>query len=119
MTGGGSHELDISTDEAIKLTAPVVKADPGYFRLTFWGQDDGRGWVDRQPVVAWRIMPQGAAPVTPIDEEPNPEPPNRAILYPDGKVLIPFDCQFRSEGEWRTYVEKAHKEELAKANAAE
>jgi hypothetical protein len=40
MKGEGAHRLVGHMDEIIRSTCPIIKADSGYFRLTFWGRVD-------------------------------------------------------------------------------
>ena len=58
MKSGNSHLLGYgrTIEAAMRSTQPVVKADAGYFKLTFHA-GAGDHFVDRQPVVAWRVTP--------------------------------------------------------------
>jgi hypothetical protein len=50
---------------------PVIATAPGYTLLVYNGGennfDDGTDWVTREPIVAWRIINDQAAPITPED----------------------------------------------------
>src|ERR1700733_1493968 len=88
-----------SVEHVLERLRPVVKADPGYTLLLFWGCDGGEteeDFVSRAPIVAWRISGNNSEPVTPADHVFDDEQPY-AILYPDGRAAHPYAATWRSE----------------------
>jgi hypothetical protein len=81
-------------------------ASPGFTLLRFFGPvgvrgpdgrrlpDAGEGdpYVEKMPIVAWRIDESHAVPVTPDDDDDNLV--GSGVLLPDGKVVVPFDATF-------------------------
>ena len=109
MRGGGARRLLHSDiDDAAEMTLPTVKADPGYFLLTFWthGAEDGSAFITRQPIVAWRVGRHEAKPITPESRRGVHAP--SAVLYPDGSVHTPGGDAYVDEAEWKAEL-KAEK----------
>ena len=97
---------------------PVVAAAPGYVRLRYFeaGGDDGGPWVDRMPVVAWRIAEDVALPVTP--DEDRDDALRSGVLLPDGRVVQPFMQTFPDEGAWREEMARQVKGQRKASTAA-
>ena len=102
-----------SVDEIERMLLPVVAAAPGYMRLRYW-EDGAAVWVERMPVVAWRIDSDRALPVTPEQDEDAVLV--SGVLLPDGRVVMPGLQTFADEGAWRAAMDeqaKAHKPKSA------
>jgi hypothetical protein len=113
---GGYATLSMDKAEIENALLPVVTALPGYVRLCYYadGGDDGGPWVDRMPIVAWRIAEDIALPVTP--DEDKDDTLRSGVLLPDGRVVQPFMQTFPDEDAWRGEMDRQAK---AQRKAAE
>jgi hypothetical protein len=79
---------------------PVVAAEPGYSQLAYFTSEDG-SFVNRQPIVAWRIEDDCAIPVTCETDSDAHNCVGAATLMPDGRVVWPYVQTFKDEAAWR------------------
>ncbi|EJU12393.1 hypothetical protein LH128_14027 [Sphingomonas sp. LH128] len=91
--GGAPVEIYDTQIEAIKRAGQAfVPAQDGFFVLGYYHSDDLENlepWIDRTPILAWRMGEYGPDPVT-LDEMYNEDlRTHHAILRPDGKVMSP------------------------------
>jgi hypothetical protein len=107
LTDGTFVELSAKQD-IDRLLAPVVAATPGFIRLRYYadGGGDGTAWVERLPIVAWRVCRLETYPVVPGDTLDGSGCDGEALLLPDGQVLEPFVGRAASEKEWLAEMEK-------------
>jgi hypothetical protein len=116
-------ELAHNMSEIEYLLLPVVAAQPGFTELRFFANEEGSPWVERLPIVAWRVDEEMALPVTPDnDASDDLSYVGNGILLPDGTVLQPFIQKFPNEDEWTEAMIKLHEQRLTykkekKANA--
>ena len=104
-----------------KLMLPVVAAAPGFTLLRFFGPvgvrgpngerlphaGEGDAYVERMPIVAWRIDETHAVPVTSDDDDGRiSNLIGSGVLLPDGQVVVPFDATFDNEEAWRTEMSR-------------
>ena len=101
----GIEIYDYVQSELTNESTSVVKAEPGFEALTYWGNDlddedpDG-GAIERQPVLAWKItLGDGILPVV-LDEESVGRRMSWAILEPSGVVRVPGDSVYESIDAW-------------------
>ena len=80
---------------------------PVYFVVNC-GEDEGKPWISRHQVVAWRIDDDRAIPVTPREDEFGC---CDMVLAPDGNVTVPYDRVFDSEAEWAAEITSRRAEE--------
>jgi hypothetical protein len=110
---GKAHEWS-APELAIRRGTAVVPAAPGFYRLELWEDEEGVFEVERQPVIAWRILeadlysdPSGGAdPICPEDACGA-----WVLLLPDGQVLQLGDRAWKTEAEWREFEEKKRRAE--------
>jgi len=94
----------------------TVAALPGWEALFFHCAEDApalNGWVQREPVVAWRISGSHALAVT-VDPDNVP----LTLLRPNGTVTNPYDQDWDDLDAWLEHVRKTHDAER-KPKAAE
>lgn len=80
---------------------PVVAAYPGFTLLVYYRDDDNPEWINRSPVIAWKIDTSTGDYHTPMSLDP---PASNAIgsgvLCPDGQVVDIGSCGYKSEDDW-------------------
>ena len=96
---------DIDVIERVLL--PVIAAAPGYVRLCHYDFDDGQApFVERIPVVAWRIGDRRAFPVTVDNDNDDLSGVDTSVLLPDGRVVSASGDIFADEAAWMAAMEK-------------
>jgi hypothetical protein len=116
LKDGKDVTLQGDLDEIRRLLLPVVAASPGFTLLRFFGPvgvrepdgqrlpDAGEGdpYIEKMPIVAWRIDESHAVPVTPNDSDDDriSNLIGAGVLLPDGQVVMPFDARFDNEEAW-------------------
>jgi hypothetical protein len=121
MRGGETRRLDdgLTMEDVVRSTQQVIKADAGYFKLTFYSaeNEEGEHFIDRQPIVAWRVTPFGLEPLTPDDDgETYRADRVCGVLYPDGRVNVASDRSYGTEAAW-VAENVAHKRAVAASKA--
>ena len=111
LRNGEVREISGDLDKIRKSLLPVVPAAPGYFVVN-GGEDEGKPWISRHQVVAWRIDDDRAIPVTPREDEFGC---CDMVLAPDGSVTVPYDTVFVTETEWAAEMASRRVEERRKA----
>jgi hypothetical protein len=116
LNDGGSVMVQDAIDVVERSLLPVVAASPGYTLLRFFGGLGTRGpngeclphagednpYVERLPIVAWRIDDSHARPVTPHDDDDAiSNLIGSGVLLPDGQVAVPFTGTFENEAAWQ------------------
>jgi hypothetical protein len=107
LRNGEVREISGDLDKIRKSLLPVVPATPGYFVVNC-GEDEGKPWISRHQVVAWRIDDDRVIPVTPREDEFGC---CDMVLAPDGSVTVPYDRVFDSEAEWAAEMASRRAEE--------
>lgn len=104
----------------------VVPAQQGYFVLYGIVPSEAKeaysdDTIGRDPVVAWKIHTSSnrrgeeistSFPVT-VGGSENAEPSCYAILYPDGRVIIPQDAEYASLADYIRALERERLEHMA------
>jgi hypothetical protein len=96
LKDGTRQELSWGYDETQISLMPSAPASPGFHLLAYYRTEKGGDYVLKSPVVAWKIDMSMARPICPDDfcEE------EWAILYPDGRVVCPFNQWRENEAKW-------------------
>jgi hypothetical protein len=84
LSGSSRVEVEVSYSdlmEALKQSAPVIQATPGYYALEQRNDARGRFDVTKSAIIAWRIWDGAAHPIT-LDPDAHPV----AVLAPDERV---------------------------------
>ena len=93
-------------------TTHVLPAQPKFELLMAYFDDDDNFYCMRQPIIGWRITPDGTEPIV-IDgyyfTEKNKN--MHGIKCPDGQVLAAYedDDNFSDEVAWMAEMEASHK----------
>jgi hypothetical protein len=111
-----SIETSDVAGQAIAALWPIIQAHPGYVRLALRGFVEDldlellEHFVERAPIIAWRLEPNGPFPIADNDESDS-RPEVWAVRRPDGSVFLPrFDDlwigadTFESEAELFKYL---------------
>ncbi len=95
------QQLRIVCPDEHQLTSTPIPAQPGFELLTAWGDntEENPVWVDRHPIIAWRIGEVTTA-VTPDDENAFVPEYRQCIRYPGGQCVKPGDKGWSSEVKW-------------------
>lgn len=120
----GTYKADTyySLNELTRLTKPLVPAHPGFYLLGAYALDDPEEiWIDKSPVVAWRVDGEYAEAVTTDDQAHGDNLLLQGVLTPDGEVVAPFDATWGSVEGWKKEakerLEKYRERQQAKAKA--
>jgi hypothetical protein len=84
-----------------KETLPVVPAEPGLFLVTYFADKD---YFGQSPIVAWRIGPDRAHPVTPHCQLKGA---STAIVDSDHKTVRTAGGWFKTLQEWKEAMRAA------------
>ena len=71
LRGEDRLEIDGDIDKIRRSLLPIVAATPGHFIVRCGEDPDGKLWIYRSQIVAWRIDDDRAIPVTPDDNDGN------------------------------------------------
>jgi hypothetical protein len=90
---------------------PIIPANPGWYVLYYYPDDEGKGLVERELVIGWRSSGMDMIPVL---LEYHQEDESRPILAPDGRVIHPYNRSYENEAEWLATVRQEHLAKLKK-----
>jgi hypothetical protein len=111
MIAGDWWELIVSLE-----AEGVVPAQPGWEALWFGCERDqpsSEAWVNREPILAWRVCGFEARGVT---TDPHAEP--MTLKRPNGSVTDPHNQDWPSEDAWLEAMKRDHDEALHKRKGA-
>jgi hypothetical protein len=105
LVGGKKVELAFNREQISDFLKPIVAAGPGFWLLTAGNDDEGKPFIGRYPIIAWRIFEDYVKPVTnqgyTFDKQAI-----GGILYPDGRVEQIGVSTYDNETEWRAAFDK-------------
>ena len=87
-----------------------VAAPPGYTRLRYYCSESGESWVDRQPVLMWRIDGRLVASPVMLPGEPSGHDclGEGVLLRRGGRVAVLGDKIYPNEKTWTRAMREAH-----------
>lgn len=100
VSGHVHDTLDVSYEDFLVRSAPVIPAFPGFyvFRWTHAGEIWKVG-----PVVGWAVGTQICSPILVDDGIISPSA-DYAVVSPDGRIEVPFHAAYESEEKFREFV---------------
>lgn len=110
---GRSHNPVIDLESIEAMACPILKADPGYSRLSYGFV---KGDFAQYPIVAWRVRtPYGLEPISFCDGV-SFIPGIEAIQCPDGSIIVDDDDDDKTilsgatcYSRWEAYARQARK----------
>ena len=102
LTGGETveHQTFYTAERIAKMAAPVVQAQPGYFKIEIpFDESSSNDQWPSSPIVAWRIIGEFDF-AEPITVQMSDDLLRYAVLAPDGTVYDPEGRQYSSRTEF-------------------
>jgi hypothetical protein len=111
---------DDTIEEILDQTQPCISAHPGSFVLEFccFGDEDGEPFVDRHPVLGWRVDGAGGLHPLLFDGRNVRISGINALLNSNGNVQDLFGSMYDDQDAWFQTVLKQHQEAIETRRAA-
>lgn len=92
----------VTEDDIRYWGSTIVPATPGFEELRAYHHESEQPWVEREAIIAWRLVP-GSAFIDTITIQPSGDNIYSTVVkYPNGQVVEIGGCCWESEEEWRS-----------------